>query len=184
MIKKKVKSKAKIKSKVKSKVKAKKISKKATVKVKNPVYLELYDRIKKAYNNYHDLRLLTDEFVSVHSNTGIMYGLLTSNKNYDDIYFHQLDTTNENVLKYLNLETFTLISNFDIMPNRDDLSLIAETDDYLGNELFWKEHDEFKKDSFKKSTDFQFTLGNVDKVDVENNRIYVRRLKQVKSKND
>lgn len=79
---------------------------------------------------------------------------------------------------------YTLKTNFRQMPHRDDLSLIAETDDYLGNELFWDEHDEFRKDKFKKSTDFQFTLGNVDKVDVENNIIYVRRLKQIKDKND
>ena len=183
MIKKKV-SKTKAKAKAKLKVKSKEKTKKIVKKIKNPVYIDLYDKIKKAFDNYRDLRYLTDEFVSIHSNAGIICGLLISEKNYDGIYFHQLDTTNENVLKYLNLEIFTLKTSFNQMPNRDDLSLIAEIDDYSGNELFWEEYDEFRKDKFKKSTDFQFILGNVDKVDVENNRIYVRRLKQVKSKND
>lgn len=188
MIKKKVKSKARAKSKVKvkTKVKAKKVSKKATAKVKNPVYLKFQDEIKLAYAKHRDLNMLLNTFVNVHSNEGILYGFLSTEDPWaaTSLSYYYMESLGRKFMETVNKLIYKMSINFHQMPNRDDLSLIAENDDYLGNKLFWNEYDEFKKNSFKKSTDFQFTLGNVDKVDVENNRIYVRRLKQVKSKSD
>jgi len=185
MIKKKVsKVKVKAKSKVKSKtkIKAKKVSKKANVKVKNPVYLDSDYLFAKAYNKYVYLIELLNRFVYVHSNTGIMYGALTSKRAGQRLSRDTIKSIDGKGLDFLNTRLYILKTNYNQMPNRDDLSLIAENNDYLGNELFWDEHDEFRKDSFKKSTDYQFTLESVDKI--IGNRIYVRRLKQVKSKND
>lgn len=186
MIKKKVlktKVKAKAKSKVKSKIKAKKVTKRVLNKIKNPVYLNFDWKLREAYDKYSNLYILSNNFVTIHSNTGIIYGMLDTKLSIGWSYFI-LKHGGENGLNHFLNTIYTLKTNFRQMPHRDDLSLIAETDDYLGNELFWDEHDEFRKDKFKKSTDFQFTLGNVDKVDVENNIIYVRRLKQIKDKND
>jgi hypothetical protein len=174
--------KKKVNPKAKTKLKAKKVSKKATIKVKNPVYLDFTDKLRKLYRDYWDLKMFSKNFVSIHSNTGIIYGFLIPANTYDSYSFTKLLEFGEKILEYLSKVTFTIKADFHQMPNQNDLSLIAENDDYLGNKLFWDEHDEFKKDSFKKLTNFQFILGNVDKVDGENNRIYVRRLKQVKSK--
>lgn len=177
--------KKKIKSKAKTKVKAKKVSKKVTAKVKNPVYLDSDYKLKEIYFKYIDILYLKNDFVNIHSNIGILYGILTINKSSQGLSYNTIVSSGiEAGLDYLNRRIFTLKTDFNQIPDRDDLSLIAENDDYLGNELFWNEHDEFKKYSFKKSNNFQFTLENVDKVDIINHRIYVRRLKQVKSKND
>lgn len=179
----KVKSKIKSKAKVKAKIKANEVLERTILKVKNPVYLDFKYNLREAYNKYHKIKdlILNGGIVIVYSNNNMVYGLLKHNINFDHISYDQLYDYGKSSLTSLNKELYilTTLSN---MPNRDDLSLIAENNDYLGNELFWDEHDEFKKDSFEKLTNFQFILENVDKVDVENNRIYVRRLKQVKSK--
>jgi hypothetical protein len=183
MIKKKVTSKVKVKSKVKSKTEAKKVTKKSLIKIKNPVYLDFEDEVKIIYAKYQNLYQLLDKFVTIHSNGGILYGFLTTEDAYSvhRLYsYSYIESLGRFGMIRLSKLIYNVRSNFNHLPNRDDLSLIAETDDYLGNELFWNEHDEFKKDSFKKSTDFQFILENVDKI--IGNRIYVRRLKQVKSK--
>ena len=194
MIKKKVsktKAKAKAKSKVKSKTKAKKVSKKVSKKIKNPVYLDFEDQLKEYLNKSHKIRDLisNNTIVEIRSNNGASYGLLKSEQTYDSVSYFQLcdyglsrSQFQERILKNLYDSVYILKTYSHQMPDRDDLSLIAENNDYLGNELFWEEYDEFKKDKFKKLIDFQFILGDVDKVDVENNRIYVRRLKQVKNK--
>lgn len=186
MIKKKVskiKVKAKTKSKVKSKIKAKKVVKKVSKKIKNPVYPKFDYLFQKAFDKYTTLGYMLDQFVNIHSNIGIISGVLTAkNPKAQGFTTATILSVGEQGLDFLNANLYILKTNFHQMPNRDDLSLIAENDDYLGNDLFWNEHDEFKKDSFKKSTDYQFILGNVDKVDIEHNRIYVRRLKQVRSK--
>lgn len=187
MIKKKVsktKVKAKSKLEVKSKVKTKKAVKKSTRKVKNPVYLKFQDEIKIVYGKHRDLCTLLNKFVNIYSNGGMLYGFFSTKDVWasTSLSYYYMESLGRKFMETVNNLIYTVAINFHQMPNREDLSLIAENDDYLGNELFWDEHDEFRKDKFKKSTDFQFTLGNVDKVDVENNRIYVRRLKQVKSK--
>jgi hypothetical protein len=181
MIKKKVTNKAKPKSKVINKSKANKVSN----KIKNPVYLYFEDEIKIVYVKYQKLYDLLNTFVTIHSNRGLLYGFLTTEDAYSAhiLYsYHYIESLGRTGITRLNKSIYNVKTNFHQMPNRDDLSLIAETDDYLGNELFWDEHDEFRKDKFKKSTDYQFTLENVDKI-IDNN-IYVRRLKEIKRKND
>ncbi len=181
MIKKKVKSKAKSKSKVQTKIKVNKVSKKSNFKVKNPVYPDFDYLFEKAYAKYVDLGCLLDNFVNIHSNIGIVSGILTAKKRRaQDLEAATILSVGEKGLDFLNENLYILKTNFNQMPNRDDLSLIAESDDYLGNKLFWDEHDEFKKEKFKKLSNCQFTLENVDKI--IGNRIYVRKLKEVKSK--
>lgn len=182
MIKKKVK--AKTKSKIKSKVKAKKVAKKVSKKVKNPVYLDSKYKLKEAYDKYHKLKdlIIDDALVIVYSNDNVASGLLKSERNFDYMSYEIFLERSEKAVIVLNKESYTLLTLNRIMPDQDDISLIAENNDYLGNKLFWDEYDEFRKDSFKKSNNYQFILGNVDKI--IDNRIYVRRLKQVKNKND
>lgn len=177
----KVKVKTKTKSKLNSKIKAKKVTKKISKKIKNPVYFDSKYKLKKAYDKYHKLKdlIIDDALVIVYSNDNAVSGLLKSERNFDYTSYNVLVEMGERVLNVLNKELYTLLT-LDQMPDQDDLSLIAENNDYLGNELFWNEHDPFKKDTFKKSRNFQFILENVDKI--IDNRIYVRRLKQVKSK--
>lgn len=183
MIRKKV-SRTKVKAKTESKVKIKKVSKKYTTKVKNPVYLKFQDEIKIVYGKHRDLNMLLNNFVNIHSNEGILYGFLSTEDSWaaTSLSYYYMESLGRKFMETVNKLIYTVTINFHQMPNRDDISLIAETDDYLGDNLFWNEHDEFKKDSFKKSTDYEFILGNVDKIDVENNRVYVKRLKQIRSK--
>lgn len=184
MIKRKVKTliEKKIKVGVKNKIKNKKVLKKTKTSIKNPLYFDSEYRLKKAYDKYHKLKdlIIDDAIVIVCSNDNVVSGLLKSERNFDYVSYKVLLEMGERVLNTLNKEVYTLIT-LNHMPDQNDLSLIAETDDYLGNELFWNEYDGFKKDKFKKSTNFLFILENVDKI-IEN-KIYVRRLKQHPIKN-
>lgn len=141
---------------------------------KNPIYISDVDRLDYYFDLYQQMNQLDNTVVSIHSNTGIILGIL---------FPLESKIPHEATEKTLIKATYIVKTNFykAIKPNRDDLGLFFK-DESLAHELFWNEHDEFKKENLEKTINFSFVLGNVDKIDLKNSKIYVRKLKQFKGK--
>lgn len=143
-------------------------------KCRNPVYISDSDRLDYYFELYRQMNQLENNIVSIHSNSGIIFGVLQS-----------LEKTwpTEASERALIKTTYVLKTNFykAIKPNREDLGLFFENEDFA-HHLFWNEHDDFKKEVLIKSINFSFVLGNIEKIDSQNHKIYVRKLKQYKDK--
>ncbi len=150
------------------------VIKNSSSKLKNPVYISGIDRLDQIFDKYKNIDTLLNSVVSIYSNNGIIFGILSVKES---------TLPHEAAERTLVKTTYLLKTNFyeALKPNKDDLGLLFENED-VAYDLFWNNHDEFKREALEKSINFSFILGNVDKVDVKNSKIYVRKLKQFKGK--